>query len=361
MDYRLELFNNLNEIFEIDFVFTKQGRGQNNVKENHLDIPETYNHKVLKTDLLIKKIDIGMYLNLLKEIVFGKYDLLLISNSWYICWPIAKLTRKKTVIWTEFWHYNNTSLFRTFLNKYMQIILLNSDMIIATGSKVSDTIMKLGIPEKKIINYPQCSVDYKSMKCPGLDKYYLFENKKIILYCGRIIKRKGLDVLIKAVNVLNLEFTNIHLVIIGTGPFEIECQKLARQLNIDNISFLGYVDECSKIDLFKRCDIFVAPSIMYYGSYEPWGLVVNEVMAFGKPIVATTAVGSAFDLIKNDYNGFIVNENEIEPLVSALRKIIGNEETMKQMGWNSLEIFKDKNDYRKMTNAFENAIKKAIL
>ena len=104
---------------------------------------------------------------------------------------------------------------------------------------------------------------------------------------------------------------DIFLLIVGDGPFINECKDLAKKIDIKNIHFMGYVD--AKAYCYKACDVFVLPSILLDDhQYEAWGLVINEAMAFGKPIITTDAVGAAEDLVKDGYNGYIVKNKSVE-------------------------------------------------
>lgn len=356
MDYRLEIFEKLSRNYNVTFLFTKQGRGQQNVKENHLQAPSHWTCKYLNTKFLFINTDVGMLLKLISDIYFNDYDLLIVSTKGLVCWPIAKLKRKKVIVWTEFWNWQNKTLFQQVVNKSTFFVYRHSDAIIATGRKVYEVQESLGVDKSKIFMYPQCAEDYTTIIPENMELGSELVGKKIILYCGRIIKWKGLHVLIKALHMLNLKIENTHLVILGRGPFEDECKKIAKDLNVTNISFMGYVDTPVKAFFYKHCNIFVIPSLFYKGDYEPWGLVVNEAMAFGKPVIATTAVGSAFDLINDGINGFIVEQGNSMNMCDAMYTILTSEEIEDEMGKNSLTVYAEKNDYSKLFNCFRLAI-----
>ena len=162
--------------------------------------------------------------------------------------------------------------------------------------------------------------------------------KKVILYFGRLIKRKGVDYLIRAFAKLAREYNDVVLIIAGEGDEKRNLQDLCRELNIyDKVHFTGFVKEEDKAMYFIACDVFVCPSVTL-GMPEIWGIVVNEAMSVGKPVIATTAVGSAYDLVKNGINGFIVPERDIDALYRAMKLILGNNALMIRMGKESRKI-----------------------
>ncbi len=360
MDYRQEIFESLNEKYDTTFLFTKQGRGQEDVKEEQAPIPSKWKNKVLKSDFLIGRKDVGMYLRLIKELLFGKYDLVLTSTSWYICWIITKIRGKKFVFMTEFWYWRDTSFKRKVLNSFTKIIVRNSNAVLAMGTNAYQSCIESGTKEDRIFMHPQCAMDYSELPIFNLKTKYKLEDKKIILFLGRIVKVKGLNYLIESFSMLEKDEKSVFLIIAGEGPERTKYEKFAKELGVKNILFTGRISKKEISSYYKVCDIFVLPSIFYKQSYEPWGLVINEAMAFSKPVIATNAVGSSVDMIKNEYNGYVVEEKNVEELYRAIKRVLFNEEKMKLMGKNSRKTFENKNNYRIFSEVLHQSIEYAI-
>ena len=140
-------------------------------------------------------------------------------------------------------------------------------------------------------------------------------DKKKVLFVGRLIELKGIDVLIEAFK--KCEDEDIELVIVGNGPCEAALREIAGEDH--RISFRGYLEGVQKRDEYKSADVFVLPSL-----HEPWGFVVNEAIAWGLPIVATTAVGSADFLVNG--NGYVVQAGDREALGRALQHLLTDRE-----------------------------------
>ena len=186
-----------------------------------------------------------------------------------------------------------------------------------------------------------------------------FRTKKYtLLYMSRIIPRKGLDILIKAFSLLKKKRDDVCLLIGGDGPFRQYCHNLLKSLDIRDVSFLGPISPNSAVNLYQQADVFVLPSRFWENMEEPWGLVINEAMSLGLPVITTTAVGAAYDLVIDGYNGFIVKDNDVIDLYKAMDRIISLD--LSQMGINSRLLFEQKNDYVRMADGFSSAIEHII-
>jgi glycosyltransferase involved in cell wall biosynthesis len=356
MDYRIELFNKINSDYETKFIFTKQGRGQQNVKEEHENIPSQWVYKNLKSNLCIKNVDIGMQIRLIKEIMFGDYDLVITSTNRYVCWIAARISNKKFMQLTEFWLWIDYPVYRIFLNKLNRIMSRNSDSIFAMGTKSYESYLEMGVNPNKIIMYPQCSLDYSNKPTENFKKSFHLTEYKVILFLGRLVRLKGVQYLMRAFSRLEKENADAFLIIAGDGPMNSELKKIAADLNIQNILFTGAVAKKNIASYYELCDVFVLPSIIFKNAYEPWGLVVNEAMAFGKPVITTFAVGSGKDFVLDGYNGFIVEDKNEDELFHSLKYIISNSDLALQMGLRSKTIFNKLNNIDQFYSHLKEAI-----
>ena len=110
----------------------------------------------------------------------------------------------------------------------------------------------------------------------------------------------------------------------------------------------------------RLADLFVLPSVTMPTGKEPWGLVVNEAMNQGLPVIATEAVGAAAGgLVQPGVNGFIVPERDSEALAQAMRRILGDENLRRQMSHNARQIVTGW-DNQRMVKGFEEAIDYAV-
>jgi len=121
---------------------------------------------------------------------------------------------------------------------------------------------------------------------------------------------------------------------IGNGPLKSSMEDLIRRRQIPDVILPGFLNQTEISRAYSAADIFVLPS-----SYmETWGLVVNEAMNFSLPVVATDMVGCAADLVKDDWNGFVVDHRDVDALKSALGRLVRDAQMRREFGQNSLEL-----------------------
>ena len=102
---------------------------------------------------------------------------------------------------------------------------------------------------------------------------------------------------------------------------------------LGNVRFAGFQGQQAMRRFYDLCDVFVLPSV-----HEPWGLVVNEAMNLGRPVVVSDQVGSGYDLVRDGENGFVVPAGDASALATALSVILADPERARRMGRRSREI-----------------------
>lgn len=150
-----------------------------------------------------------------------------------------------------------------------------------------------------------------------------FENKtpstqrKGILFVGRLLEIKNVDFLLKAYKKYQNQVDNPEqLIIVGDGPEKEFLEDFTQKNEIKNVSFEGnlQIDEVQK--LYNASRFFVLPS-----KSEPWGLVVNEAMAAGLPVLVSQKCGCAGELVKHQKNGYIIQVEDTEDLTEKLLEL----------------------------------------
>jgi 1,2-diacylglycerol 3-alpha-glucosyltransferase len=122
------------------------------------------------------------------------------------------------------------------------------------------------------------------------------------------------------------------LEVAGRGPELSQLEKLCVDLQItNNVRFLGFLGHDELARCYARCNVFVLPSVV-----ETQGLVAMEAMRFGKPVIVTSAIVSADELVTDGENGFIVDPNRPDELASRLLSLGANEELRRAMGMASV-------------------------
>jgi glycosyltransferase involved in cell wall biosynthesis len=129
------------------------------------------------------------------------------------------------------------------------------------------------------------------------------------VYVGRLSPEKNLKTLIRMFNL----FPDLNLWIIGYGPQEEELKQLANE----NTRFAGVVENFKLPDYYATGDVFILPSLS-----EPWGLVVEEALNNGLPVIASNKVGCMDDVLYDGINGIIFPVEEPDGLKKAIQKIL---------------------------------------
>jgi glycosyltransferase involved in cell wall biosynthesis len=123
-----------------------------------------------------------------------------------------------------------------------------------------------------------------------------------------------------------------YLVFAGDGEERANLERRARELKWDSIRFIGFRNQSELPSLYGLCDVFVLPS-----EHEPWGLVVNEAMNAGKPVVVSDRVGAGPDLIEDGVNGLVYPTRDVAALADCLRRLVESPEHRAAMGTRALE------------------------
>lgn len=172
-----------------------------------------------------------------------------------------------------------------------------------------------------------------------------------ILTVGRQIPKKNFLFLLKAYQAYTKKISDPqNLVLVGDGFRQQLLKEFAVKNGLNSVHFMSFVTQERLRNIYKRASYFVLPS--KYG--ETWGLVVNEAMASGLPVLVSSQAGCASTLVKNGLNGFIfspVNETELTELLLKMHNLTENNRIT--MGQKSLEIIKDWGLDRFCSGAYE--------
>lgn len=147
-------------------------------------------------------------------------------------------------------------------------------------------------------------------------KYNLAPMRRRLLYCGRLVPVKRVDLLIKSFVAIAAQRPTWDLVIAGDGPLRKELEAMVPAHLRDRVKWLGFLQFNEAAICYRACNVLVHPA-----EYEPWGLVVIEAVACEIPIVTTSVCGAAVEVVKHNVNGLIVPPRSQEALTEAIREI----------------------------------------
>jgi glycosyltransferase involved in cell wall biosynthesis len=154
----------------------------------------------------------------------------------------------------------------------------------------------------------------------------------LLLFCGRLIQRKGIDVLLHAMPLI-LAKRNVQLVITGEGDCKEQWMKLRDELALTSeVQFAGFVTSDELSSLYQSCSVYVHPAIFDdRGDTEGLGVVLVEALAYQRPVVATS-VGGIVDVIIDNETGLLVPEKDPQRLAEAILRILENPDLAERLG-----------------------------
>jgi glycosyltransferase involved in cell wall biosynthesis len=219
---------------------------------------------------------------------------------------------------------------------------LRFDGLLAIGSENRDFYRAMGIPDRRISLFPY-TVDHSRLmpasqmgeeeRAAFRARIGLTPDRLAVLYVSKLQRRKHPDDLIRAAQSLASQGLDFDLVVAGTGEMEAELKSLAASAKAPRVLFPGFFNQSEMPKLLGACDIFVLPA-----ENEPWGLIINEAMCAGLPIVAARGIGAVRDLVQDGVNGHVFDAGDLSGLAEALRPLIEDKGIRASMKINSRAI-----------------------
>jgi glycosyltransferase involved in cell wall biosynthesis len=213
-------------------------------------------------------------------------------------------------------------------------LLRDAAKVIALNHVEAEQYRAMGVPEEKIAIIPN-GIDlseYVNLPPKGAfkKKFNIPEDRKIILYLGRIHKIKGIDILIKAYAYMRNKMNLRDIVLVIAGPddgYLNEAKRLAQALDVSNhVLFTGPLYGEDKMAAYIDSEVYVLPS-----RYETFPMAILEAYACGKPVVASE-VGGLRDLVKNGETGLLFKPEDVKQLAERISNILNDDKMAEEMG-----------------------------
>lgn len=232
-----------------------------------------------------------------------------------LLWAIKR--RRPTVIISESQEHDFK---RNFLKELLKSLLLKLvDVAFVGGVNQRSYLIKLGFEDKRI--FEGCDVVDNDffMQDSTIEE---IENLKLpnsyFLTSCRFVEKKNLKLLIESFSLLSPQYREWSLVLAGDGPLRKDLEALVIKNNLSNrVHFTGYLDYREMKHVYAGASCFVLPS-----TTEQWGLVINEALASGIPVLCSENVGSAPNLLSGLHVGYTFNPMSSKDLLQKMIKII---------------------------------------
>lgn len=319
--------------FENGVWIHRMGGGIDEVPDSHADLPislrvglEKYKSEVLRIDEAIHHVDIvqGPIWDV------APLDLLLHAKLVVGDFMCTTFAIKKTL--EPDWYNANKATVDTMI-QYEKRAIMNAGFLNFDSEALYDLCQDIyggaisGVPHR-IVHLGAPEVDRGGANTKKGDALK-------ILFVGRLEERKGVDIVLNAIPELVSEFPNIEFQIVGRNDIALENGRTYMSKFLDehdgesvlkNVNFLGYVPDETLKDLYRSCDIFVAPS-----RYESFGQMLVEAMAYGKPIIST-AIGGITEVLGTPPAGLLIAQGDARAFGVQLRSLILDSEKRKELG-----------------------------
>ncbi|MDG3005859.1 glycosyltransferase family 4 protein [Paludisphaera mucosa] len=241
---------------------------------------------------------------------------------------------------------------KSWVRPILRSALLDADRLISNSSHTAGEVKRLSGRDSVVIPYGS-TVEARPTPLPR-------NEVPKILFTGRLIQRKGVEYLIRAMPEILADRRAI-LQITGNGDQRERLEELTRSLGLDwSIEFLGFVSNEQLDALYADCDVYVNPSIVDdHGDTEGLGLGPIEAFTHGRPVVASD-VGGIPDVVKHGRTGILVPEKDPSALAAAILGLLDHPERASALAENAMEFAREAFDWDRITDRIEGVYRDAI-
>ncbi len=215
------------------------------------------------------------------------------------------------------------------------------DKAFYVGQNNKAYFIKAGLKEQELVFAPHAvdnnffqdsNGDYEEQARQWRRDLGIAEKEYVFLFAGKLEANKCPFTLLEVFDDASLP-EDINLVIVGNGPLEAEMKK--RVVN-RHIHFIDFQNQRRMPVVYRLGDAYILPSVS-----ETWGLAINEAMACGRPVIASTRCGGAIDLIREGYNGHIFKAGDAGELREKVLLMIKDRDELVRMGQNAMAYIQD--------------------
>lgn len=336
--YRVDFFNELGKFYELTVVFeAKSADGQGITFDWNYEADTNFKCIFLsKGDIDEKKVNPLIF----KYIKRNAYDYIIVTSYAYYTEMAALLLLKFLGI--PYYMEVDGGLIREeplFKKLYKRFLIKGAKGYFSPSLFTDKYLMHYGVKQSRIHRYPFTSLQDNNILLgrPTLEEKSALRDKlgitsaHVVLGVGQFIPRKGFDLLVRAAKT----FTKDTAVYIVGGKVTQEYQDIINQEKVNNIHFFEFMSRRELAEYYMAADVFVLPT-----REDVWGLVINEAMAYGLPVITTDMCVAGVELVSNGENGYIISSDSVNEIVNATNMILDSEDLCMTMGQRSLEIIR---------------------
>lgn len=269
--------------------------------------------------------------NMLKKISIQEFDLFWNCN--YSSIDCIYLTRKfKKANKKILMHADGGIVIPRLIDPMISKVMNMCDYFASSGNECDKYYKYYKVSSLKIKHYRFTSLSSREIQS-NLDYAEMLRNNNpnlknfTIVAVGRQIYSKGYDVLLKALSLINLD---MEVNIVGGNPTELNL-KLKKDLNLNYVNFVQFLPMEELKDYYASANLFILPT-----RSDVWGLVINEAMSFGLPIITTDKCAGGIELINKYDNGVLFRSEDFEELAKIISNLYQNRDLLQKYTKNSV-------------------------
>lgn len=237
----------------------------------------------------------------------------------------------------------DTSVSMSRLGKTRRLLKVGSlrraDAYCAHSDAARDLLLGLGVPAERVVPTPWAVDNEKfaawaaASDVTGTRRRFQLDDRIVFVTVASLIPRKGIDHLLSSWGMVPKSLRDrASLLIVGEGPERERLVRMAEASAVDNVRFLGHLPAREVADCLAAADVFVLPTLE-----DVWGLVVNEAMATGLPVLCSKYAGSS-ELVHDSEDGFVFDPFDHATLCRLLIRMIEDRGALADMGRRSRQI-----------------------
>jgi glycosyltransferase involved in cell wall biosynthesis len=347
--YRIPLFNALASRPEMDLHVIFLGETDPKLREwpvykdeirFSFQVLSSWRHRIGRYNALLNA---GMWSGLNKAdphvIVCGGY-------SYFASWEAllwAQRHKRPFLLWSES-NQQDQRQRRAPVEFLKRQFLHRCDGFIVPGKSAYEYVQAHDVGDKSIFIAPnaidnQLYADAAEVARKNVEQHQLRMRvpQRYFLFVGRLVREKGVFELLSAYGRLDGGLRqNIGLVIVGDGPCRSQMQQLAGKIVPGNVVFSGFVHREDLGAYYGLAEVLILPTYT-----DTWGMVVNEAMACGLPVIVSEAAGCSADLIHENWNGMLIKPRDVAGLESAMKRVATETDFRRTMGTNSAKLIRE--------------------
>ena len=336
--YRVEFFNELSKYVDLTVVFQMKASAERNAKWK-ADKVGSYKTVFLRGKLT--SVDSAFCPGVVKYLSKKIFDKIVICG-------INSPTTMLAITWCKIFHVpyyleidgGFAKDGKGFKEKIKRFLISGAFGYFSTSKTGDEYLSFYGAKKDKIYRYPFTSLSRRDF-APDIpsheEKAFHRSNlgmteSKIVLTVGRFSYQKGYgkgyDILMK---IAEDSDKSTGFYIVGDDPTE-EFANWKESHHLDNVHFVGFKEKADLQAFYRAADVFI-----FLSRGDVWGLVVNEAMSNGLPVISSDQAISALEMVKNDYNGFIIHIDDINDIEAKLDTILNDDVKRESFARNALE------------------------